>query len=86
MICILVSLLSVWLYRIKTKANGIVDRFKTQPLAKGFIHEYRIDYQRTFALIACIIFVRSLLAVVAIKCQSLFQMNVKNALLIGNII
>ena len=40
-----------------------------------------IDYEETFALVACIPYVRALLAVTAASKWDLFQMDVKNAFL-----
>jgi hypothetical protein len=56
-----------WVYKIKTRANGSVERYKAHLVARGFTQEYDIDYEETFALIACLTFVRSLLAVAAVR-------------------
>jgi len=38
-----------WIYRMKQKADGIVDRFKTQLVTKGFTPQFGIDYEDTFS-------------------------------------
>ena len=55
-------------------------------VARGFTQEYDIDYEETFALIARLTFVRSLLAVVADRQWPLFQIDVKNAFLNGDLL
>ena len=44
---------------------GPLSTTKTRLIAKGFTQEYQIDYEETFAPVACISSVRVLLAVAA---------------------
>ena len=74
-----------WVYKIKTKADGSVERYKTRLVAKGFTQEYGIDYEETFTLVARLTSVRCLITVAAVRCWPLYQMDMKNAFLNGDL-
>jgi hypothetical protein len=74
-----------WVYRIKTQSDGSMEQYKARLVAKGFSQDYGIDYEETFAHVARLTSVRSLLAVAAVRHWKLFQMDVKNAFLNGDL-
>ena len=74
-----------WIYNIKSRSDRSIKRYKAHLVAKGFTQEYVIDYEETFALVARISSVRALLAVAAASKCDLFQMDVKNAFLNGDL-
>jgi hypothetical protein len=55
-----------WVYKFKIWADGSVESYKARLVAKGFTQEYGIDYEKTFALVAHLTFVRALLTIVAV--------------------
>ena len=74
-----------WIYKIKTRSNGSIERYKACLVAKDFTQEFGIDYEETFAPVACISSVRALLTIAAASKWDLFQMDVKNGFLNGDL-
>jgi hypothetical protein len=75
-----------WVYKIKTRVDGSVERYKAHLVARGFTQEYGIDYEETFAPVVRLTSVRSLLVVAAVRHWPLFQIDVKNAFLNGDLL
>ena len=70
-----------WVFKVKTRSDGSVERYKARFVAHGFQQEQSRDYDETFAPVAHMTTVRTLIAVAAVRHWSLFQLDVKNAFL-----
>ncbi|RVW28765.1 Retrovirus-related Pol polyprotein from transposon RE1 [Vitis vinifera] len=70
-----------WIFTIKYKADGLVERFKARLVARWFTQSYGIDYQETFAPVAKLNTIRILLSLVVNQDWCLQQLDIKNAFL-----
>ncbi|KAA0051290.1 Cysteine-rich RLK (receptor-like protein kinase) 8 [Cucumis melo var. makuwa] len=75
-----------WMFSLKYKADGTLDRHKARLVEKGFTQTYGIDYSEIVSPVAKLNTVRVLLSVVVNKDWPLYQLDVKNAFLNGDLV
>ncbi|KAG7536926.1 Ribonuclease H-like superfamily [Arabidopsis suecica] len=76
---------SRWIFTIKYKSNGDIERYKARLVARGFSQTYGADYKETFAPVAKLHTVRVVLSLATNLSWELWQMDVKNAFLQGEL-
>ncbi|GKB25645.1 ribonuclease H-like domain-containing protein [Tanacetum coccineum] len=76
---------SKWVWKIKYKSDGEIERYKARLVSKSFNQNEGIDFDETFSPVVKIVTVRCLINLVVQNGCSLFQMDINNAFLYGDL-
>jgi hypothetical protein len=74
---------SKWVFKLKHKPDGSIDRYKARLIAKGFKQQYGVDYDDTFSPVVKPTTIRTMLSLVVSQNWCLRQIDIQNAFLHG---
>lgn len=74
-----------WVYKVKRDVHGEIARYKARWVVKGYLQQFGIDFDQTFAAVVKLMAFRVLFAIAAFYNLDIDQIDVKTAFLYGHI-
>ncbi len=74
-----------WVFKIKEKPNGEIERYRARLVVRGFTQEHGIDYSQTFSPVVSYTSIRTIMAIAAVEKLKLAQFDVQTAFLYGDL-
>ncbi|GBN50528.1 Retrovirus-related Pol polyprotein from transposon TNT 1-94 [Araneus ventricosus] len=74
-----------WTFKTKYDSKGNIERYKARLVAQGFSQKFGTDYDETFAPVVAYTTIRTFLAAAAYKNLNVTHVDIKTALLHGNL-